>query len=104
MGDVPSLFSSGPLSGFGALYGWAHSQCLCLERAEVLRTVVPFSVGGRAQIPPDQAQFWHRNVPHVIEALAAHFMGFSSSDPSAVALTSRESWRVGGDHLSSGAR
>ena len=24
--DVPSWFSSGPLSGFGALYGWAPSH------------------------------------------------------------------------------
>ena len=117
VGDVPSWFSSGPLSGFGALFGWGsgpltvpgsgtQSWMFCslislgLERAEVLRAVVPFSVGGRAQSPPDQAQFWHRNVLHVIEAWTEHFMGFSSSDPRAVALTSRESWGVGGDHLS----
>ena len=115
--DVPSWFSLGALSGFGAFFGWGsgpltvlgsgtQSWMFCplislgLERAEVLRGVVPFSVGGRAQISPDQAQFWHRSVPHVIEALAAHFMGFSSSDPRAVALSSRESWGVGGDHLS----
>ena len=73
---------------------------LDLERAEVLRAFVPFSVGGRAQILPDQAQFWQRNVPHVIEALVAHFSGFSSSDPRAITLSSRESWGVGGDHLS----
>ena len=62
---------------------FAHWFLLGLERAEVLRGVDPFSVGGRPQIPP-QAQFLHRNVPHLIEALAAHFI--------AVALSSRESW------------
>ena len=60
----------------------------------------PFQLEDVRRIPPDQAQFWHRSVPHVIEALAAHYLGFSSSDPRAVALSSRESWRVGGDHLS----
>ena len=88
-------WGSGPLTvpGSGTL-SWMFCMLISLglERAEVLRAVVPFSVGGRAQIPPDQAQFRHRNVPHVIEALASHFLGFSSSDPRAVALTSRESW------------
>ena len=83
---------------FGDLYGWGsgpitapgsgtHSWLLCplismaLARAEVLRSVVPFSVGGRAQVPVDQAQFWQHNVPCAIEALSNQFLAFPPSDP-----------------------
>ena len=104
----------------GDLYGWGsgpitapgsgtQSWLLCplismaLARAEVLRSVVPFSVGGRAQVPVDQAQFWQHNVPHAIDALSNQFLAFPPNDPRAVALATRDSWGARGDPLPSQA-
>ena len=114
--NVASWFVAGPLSMFGDLNGWGSGPItapgsgtqsrfppisMALARAEVLRSVVPFSVGGRAQVPVDQAQFWQHNVPHAIETLSNQFLAFPPSDPRAVALATRDSWGPRGDHLSS---
>ena len=52
---------------------------MALARAEVLLSVVPFSVGGRAQVPVDQAQCRQHNVPHAFEALSNQFLAFGVS-------------------------